>query len=161
MNIAVLIICLIIMLLGLAGAVLPVLPGIPVIWLAMLAYGWFMDWVPYGLTAMLVTGFLVILTVVVDQLATVLGARKFGASRAGMIGSVLGAVLGVIFFNIIGLILGAFFGAVAGELTFGGRNLRESMNSGLGALLGFLAGSLFKFALGMGLIVYFLYAIIF
>lgn len=161
MNIVMLILCILIMLAGLAGTIVPVLPGIPIIWAAMLGYGWYSGWLHYGLTAMLATGFLVALSVAVDQLASVMGAKKFGATRAGMIGSVAGAILGMIFFNIIGLILGTFLGAMACEMLFSRRNFSQSMASGAGALVGFLAGSLFKFMLGLGLIVYFLFAIIF
>ncbi|UQZ89891.1 DUF456 domain-containing protein [Deltaproteobacteria bacterium Smac51] len=161
MDIVVLILAFIVMLIGLGGTILPVLPGIPIIWISMLGYGWYSGWDKYGLTAMIVSGLLVALSVAVDQLASVMGAKKFGASRAGMIGSFVGAIAGAIFFNIIGLILGTFLGAMAFEMIFSGRNIRASLASGTGALLGFLAGSMFKFMLGMGLIAYFIFALIF
>lgn len=161
MSIAVFILCFLMMLAGLGGTVLPILPGIPIIWAAMLIFGWYSDWVHYGLTAMAVTGVLVALSVAVDQLASVMGARKFGASRAGMIGAVVGAIVGVVFFNVFGLIFGTFLGAMGFELVFSGRNLSQSLASGTGALVGFLAGSLFKFMLGLGLIAYFLSTLIF
>jgi len=161
MNIVVLILCIILMLVGLAGTVVPVLPGIPIIWIGMLIYGWFSGWVAYGWVAMVVVGLLVILSVAVDQLASVVGAKKFGASRAGMIGSFIGAIFGLIVLSLPGLILGTFMGAMLFEMAFSKRNFRESMASGTGALVGFLAGSLFKFMLGAGFIIYFLAAIIF
>lgn len=161
MNIAVLILCLIIMLLGLAGTILPILPGIPIMWVAMLGYGWYSDWAYYGLATMIVTGLIVILSLVVDQLASVMGAKKFGATKAGMIGSVVGAILGAIFFSLPGLILGTFFGAMAFEMAFSRQDLKNSLASGTGALLGFLAGSLFKFMVGFGFLVYFIFARIF
>jgi len=160
MNIAVLILCFIIMLLGLAGTILPVLPGIPIMWVALLGYGWYSDWAYYGLTTMIVTGLIVVLSLAVDQLASVMGAKKFGATKAGMIGSVVGALLGVIFFSLIGLILGTFIGAVAFEMVFARQDLKNSLASGTGALVGFLAGSLFKFMVGMGFIIYFIFALI-
>lgn len=161
MNIALLILCFIIMLLGLGGTILPVLPGIPIMWVAMLGYGWYSDWAYYGLTTMVVTGLIVVLSLAVDQLASAMGAKKFGATRAGMIGSVVGALLGVIFFNIIGLILGTFIGAAAFEMLFARQDLKNSLASGAGALVGFLAGSLFKFMVGLGFIIYFTFALIF
>ncbi len=160
MNIVVLILCFLIMLAGLAGTILPVLPGIPIIWAAFLGYGWYDGWAHYGLVTMVVTGLVVALSVAVDQLASVMGAKKFGATRAGMIGSVVGAILGLIIFNVIGLILGTFLGALGAEMAFSGRNFKQSMASGAGALVGFLAGSLFKFMVGMALIAYFVFALI-
>lgn len=162
MNIAVLVLSIIVMLVGLAGTIVPVLPGIPIIWAAILGYGFFSGWSQYGLTAMIVTGFLAALSIIVDQLASVMGAKKFGASRAGMIGAVVGAIIGIILLTpIIGLIVGTFLGAMMCELVFSRQDLKKAMASGTGALLGFLAGSLFKFMLGMGLIAFFLSAVIF
>lgn len=110
LSIVVLIICLLIMLAGLAGTVVPVLPGIPIIWLGLFLYGWYSGWAYYGLATMLVAGSLVILSVAVDQLASVIGAKKFGATKAGMIGAVAGAILGfIVGFGVPGLIVGTFF----------------------------------------------------
>jgi len=161
LDVIIIILAVLIMLVGLAGTVVPVLPGIPIIWVAMLGYGFYSGWADYGLTGMLITGFLVVVSVVVDQLASVLGAKKFGATKAGMIGSFVGAIVGLLILNIIGLILGTFLGAMIAELCISKHDFKRSMASGTGALVGFLAGSLFKFMLGMGLIGYFLYAVIF
>ena len=158
MDIAVWVICLLVMLAGLAGTILPVLPGIPIIWAGLLGYGLYSGWASYGLGAMAVTGFLVALSLAVDQLASIMGARKFGASRAGMIGSFVGAISGLIIFSLPGLILGTFFGAVAAEMIWEKREIKDSLASGAGALVGFLAGSLFKFMMGLGFIIYFIYA---
>ncbi len=161
MDIIAVILAIIVMLIGLGGTILPAVPGLPVIWLAMFGYGWYGGWADYGFKAMLVSGLVVALSIAVDQLASVMGAKKFGASRAGMIGSFIGAFAGLIIFNIIGLVVGTFLGAMAFEMLFSGRDLRSSMASGLGALVGFLAGSMFKFMLGAGLIAYFVCALIF
>jgi uncharacterized protein YqgC (DUF456 family) len=161
MDIIVIILAIIVMLIGLGGTILPAIPGLPIIWAAMLGYGWYSGWVDYGFTAMLVSGVVVAISIAVDQLASVMGAKKFGASRAGMIGSFIGAIVGLIVLNIIGLILGTFLGAMLFEMLFSKRNFKEGFASGTGALLGFLAGSLFKFILGMGLVGYFLFAVVF
>ncbi|MDR0881303.1 MAG: DUF456 domain-containing protein [Candidatus Adiutrix sp.] len=158
MDIVVWVICLLVMLAGLAGTILPVLPGLPIIWAGFLGYGLYSGWVAYGLGALAVTGFLAVLSLAVDQLAGVMGAKKFGASRAGMIGSFVGAVSGLIIFSLPGLILGTFFGAAAAEMIWEKREVKDSLVSGAGALVGFLAGSLFKFMMGLGFIIYFIWA---
>ncbi|MDR1922184.1 MAG: DUF456 domain-containing protein [Candidatus Adiutrix sp.] len=160
-DVLVLILAFIVMLVGLAGAILPVLPGLPIIWAAMLGYGFYSGWAHYGLPAMVITGLLVAVSVAVDQLASVIGAKKFGASRPGMIGSFAGAIVGVMFFNIIGLIAGTFLGAMVCEIIFEKRDLKAAVNSGAGALAGFMAGGFFKFTMGVVLIGYFIYALIF
>lgn len=161
MGIIAIILATLVMLAGLAGTVLPAVPGLPVIWAAMFGYGWYSGWADYGFTAMLVSGITVAISIAVDQLASVMGAKKFGASRAGMIGSFIGAIVGLMILNIIGLIAGTFLGAMAFEMLFSGRSLGQGMASGAGALVGFLAGSFFKFMLGAGLVAYFLFAVIF
>jgi uncharacterized protein YqgC (DUF456 family) len=161
MDIAVFIIAILVMLAGLGGTILPAVPGLPIMWAAMFGYGWYSDWADFGFSAMLLSGIVVAVSIAVDQLASVMGAKKFGASRAGMIGSFIGAIAGFLVLNIIGLILGTFFGALAFEMLFSNRNLKEGMASGTGALVGFLAGSFFKFVLGAGLFAYFLFAVIF
>jgi uncharacterized protein YqgC (DUF456 family) len=161
MDIIIIILAVMLMLIGLGGTILPAVPGLPVIWLVMFAYGWYSGWADYGSTAMLASGIVVAISIAVDQLASVMGAKKFGASRAGMIGSFIGAIAGLLIFNIIGLIAGTFLGAMLSEMLFSGRNFREGFASGTGALLGFLAGSFFKFMLGVGLLGYFLFAVVF
>jgi uncharacterized protein YqgC (DUF456 family) len=158
MEVAVFALALLLLLAGLAGTLLPVIPGLPLMWLTLVGYGWFTGWQAYGFTGLLVTGLVVLLSLVVDHAAAVLGAKTFGASRAGLIGAFLGGLLGLIFFSLPGLILGVFLGAMALELLVSRRNLGEALTAGIGALLGFLAGSLFKFMLGLGLLGFFVLA---
>jgi uncharacterized protein YqgC (DUF456 family) len=118
-----------------------------------LGYGWFTGWSAYGAPFLTVTGLLVLLSMVLDYAASAFGAKKFGASRPGLVGAVAGGILGLIFFSLPGLILGIFLGAMALEILVSRRDLGAALTAGVGALLGFLAGSLFKFMLGvMGLL---------
>ncbi|MDR1081982.1 MAG: DUF456 domain-containing protein [Deltaproteobacteria bacterium] len=139
----------ILMLAGAAGAFVPIIPGRPLNWLVLLGYGFWSDWGPYGFWTMLWAGLAVAVGLVCDQLAGAMGAKKFGSSRAGMIGAFVGAILGVIFLNIPGLILGTFFGAMLAEIWFDRKEAAAAADSGLGALLGCLAGGVFKFVISI------------
>ncbi len=86
---------------------------------------------------------MIVVSLVVDQLASATGANKFDTSRAGMIGSVLSSIASFVLFNLIGLILGVFLGAMICKLAVEKHDLKEALNSGTRALLSFLAGSLF------------------
>ncbi|MDR3204654.1 MAG: DUF456 domain-containing protein [Deltaproteobacteria bacterium] len=140
--------CLLIMIVGCLGSILPVIPGLPLIWGAYLVFGLYEGWASYGLWMMIIVTLVIGGSLALDQLATVIGAKKFGAGKAGMIGSVVCALLGLIFFNLPGLIIGAFGGAVVFEMIFNKTEFNLALKAGAGALLGFLCGSLFKFVVG-------------
>jgi uncharacterized protein YqgC (DUF456 family) len=82
------------------------------------------------------------------------GARRFGASRAGMIGSVIGGVLGAligtcaiplpVIGTIAGALLGTATGAVLGELAGGKKSLKETTGPATGAVVGRVLGTLAK-----------------
>ncbi len=82
---------------------------------------------------------LLALALVADNLALALGARRFGARRAGVWGAVLGALLGAIFLGPLGMVIGPFAGAVLFELA-SGRDGSEALRAGAGGALGFFLG---------------------
>ncbi len=92
---------------------------------------------------------------VLDFLVTVYASRKAGATRAGTVGALLGGIIGL-FFSLPGLLLGPFLGAVLAEGLISRRRLGEAMRAGVGAGLGFLAGTLGKGLLAVGLVLLFL-----
>ncbi len=149
-----------IMLVGLIGTIVPMIPGIPLIYLGFLIYGLFNHWIDYGAGAMAFWGVLTILSVVLDYYAGAIGAKKYGASRAGIWGAIIGGVLGILFLGFIGILAGPFIGAVTGELLVG-RSGNSALRSGWGTLIGFLAGSLFKIILALAMIGSFLWWVVF
>ena len=155
-----LIVSIVIIIIGLIGTMVPMLPGIPLIYLSYIIWGLASAWRDYGTTTMIILGFVTVASVLLDYYAGAAGAKKFGASTAGVIGAFLGAIFGIIFFNIPGLILGPFAGAVIGEM-IAGKPQKEVWRAGWGAFLGFLAGSFFKIIVGTILAIMFFYLIIF
>lgn len=90
-----------------------------------------------------------------DSLFALLGAKRFGCSRAAFWCSALGLFVGAFFFP-FGLLLGPFLGAFLGELLLTQRSVGDSAKSGAGALLGALLGMGAKFVvLGLMLLVFF------
>jgi len=145
---------------GLAGIILPFLPGIPLIFVGTLIYAFFTDFrevTPFYLYLFLG---LTIISFGLDYFSSVLGAKKYGASKYGIIGSFLGMIIGIFSLGLIGIIIGPFLGAVVFEL-FAGKKQSEALKVGFGTFIGFLAGSLFKLALGLTIIGIFIYQIIF
>lgn len=121
--------------LGLLGSIFPGLPGLPLLVVGAVVHkiilptylSWF--WI-----AML--GVLCLLSLVVELVGTVYGAKKWGkASRNGLIGAAVGGLLGI-FFMPFGLLLGPAIGAFVGEvLTY--RSMEESLRSAMGTGIGF------------------------
>jgi len=147
------------MLAGLVGSIVPVLPGTPVILVAAIAHRLYFgaagasNWVLASLVL------LTLLSFGFDYLASVLGARKLGATWRGVLGALAGAIVGV-FFSLPGIILGPFIGALLLELA-GGRQLKPAARAGFGALLGLLAGAVGKLAICVAMIALFLVNVIY
>ena len=82
------------------------------------------------------------------------GAKRFGASRAGMFGSIIGGVLGALIGTcaiplpvagtLAGALLGTAAGAVLGELAGGKKSIRQTARPATGAVIGRLIGTLAK-----------------
>lgn len=111
--------------------------------------------------ALLVMGALVAVGEVVEALLGSLVAKKYGASRWGMLGAFVGGILGVIpgtaIAPIIGSILGSFVGSAAGAILFEWlhrRNMKESLPAGWGALLGKLGATFLKVSIGFAIVTY-------
>ena len=137
-------IVLLIMFIGVMGNLIPGIPGTPLILAGALGHqlyfagqggvGWW--WV----AALAALG---LVALGLDYLATLIGAKKLGATWKGMVGAVLGVIVGVFMFPPIGLIVGPFVGAMGFEWAFG-REARESAKAGVGAVIGMALGVLGK-----------------
>jgi len=81
-----------------------------------------------GWSLLLTFAILTIVSLVLDYLGGVIGAKKYGATRWGLIGSIIGGIAGFFMGGIVGLIFGPFFGAVLFELIFG-KDLKGAFKS--------------------------------
>lgn len=127
------------MLIGLIGSVLPFIPGSPLILLGAFIYAWYTDFLVVTWGTLVILLLLTVLSQILDYLASILGAKKFGASRWGMSGAFLGGIIGLFSGGILGILIGPFIGALLLELLHG-QDLPASLKIGLGTLVGFLGG---------------------
>lgn len=141
---------------GIAGVVLPALPGLPLVFLGMLLAAWAGDFQQIGWGILVVLGLLTLLSVGVDVFATLIGAKRVGASRKALLGAVIGTFAGL-FFGPIGLFAGPFVGALLGEL-WHGRELGQAAKVGLGTWLGIVIGVVLKLGLAFAMLGLFLFA---
>ena len=158
-HILILIISLLIMLGGLSGIVFPVIPSTPMIWLGVFIYAVCDGFESINWLLLLIFAVLTIISLVLDYLGGIIGAKKYGATKWGMIGSVIGGIGGFFMGGIIGLIFGPFFGAVLLELIFD-KDITGAFKSGVGTLVGFLGGAIAKLAIGVIIIGIFIWKVI-
>ena len=141
---------------GLAGIVLPALPGLPLVFVGMVIAAWADGFEQVGAVTLTVLGLLTVVSLVVDFLATALGAKRVGASRMALLGAVIGTFAGL-FFGIIGLFVGPFAGALVGELLHG-REVGQAAKVGLGTWLGIVLGVVLKLGLAFAMLGLFAFA---
>jgi len=139
--------------LGILGCIIPALPGPFISWLSLLLF-FFLPEHEIGTTTLVLTGILMALVSALDYVVPVLGAKKFGSSREGIIGGMLGIVVGLFFFPPIGIILGPLIGTVVGDMIAGG-TFTKALNSGVGSLLGFIVGTSIKLIYSIAVLIIF------
>lgn len=152
------IIVLLIMFGGLSGVILPVIPSTPLILLGALVYAVCDGFKSIGWLLLLIFAVLTIISLVLDYFGSVIGAKKYGATRWGLIGSIIGGIAGFFMGGIVGLIFGPFFGAVLLELIFD-KDLKGAFKSGVGTLVGFIGGAITKLAIGVIMIGIFIWKV--
>ncbi len=130
-------------LVGLAGCVLPFLAGPPFNFLGLILLCLARGWDTFSPNFLIAMGALTLLTMVLDYVLPLAGAKKYGSTKRGFWGAIIGMAAGVLFFPPFGMIAGAFLGAVAGELT-AGKNKTEALRAGWGAFVGFLFALVLK-----------------
>lgn len=144
---------------GVAGSILPGIPSTPLVLIAAIGHKLYFGATGAGWVTMTLLIGLTLLSILMDYLATLVGARKLGATWRGTVGAVAGCLIGL-FFSLPGVILGPFLGATAFELA-GGRSWNESGRAGIGATLGLLAGAIGKVACCVAMMAVFAISVIY
>jgi hypothetical protein len=127
---------------GVAGVVLPALPGVLFVLAGIVLAAWIDDFTRISGWTVGIIAVLAVVGWVADYAATLLGAKKAGASKLAIAGAAIGTVLGV-FAGLIGLLIFPFIGATLGEY-LNQRDARNAGKVGLGTWLGLLVGTVVK-----------------
>lgn len=139
---------------GFAGLLVPALPGVLLLFAGLVMAAWAEGFVHVGWPTLTVLGLLTATAYLLDFLAGLLGAKRFGAGRTGLVGSVAGTVLGLPF-GLAGIVIGPFVGAVLGEL-YANRDLRSAGMAGLGVWIGIAVGTAARVAIAFMMVGIFL-----
>lgn len=138
---------------GIMGCIVPGIPG-PLVSFSSLLLFFLIPGMEVGTFALIIWGLFAVAGSAVDMVVPVLGAKKFGSSREGIIGGSLGIIVGLFFFPPFGIILGPLVGTIVGDMIAGG-NFKKALNSGMGSLLGFLVGTTMKLIYCVAVLMFF------
>ena len=154
MEIVLIIISFLLVILGIVGSFIPIIPSPISGWLGLLILHQvsFLEAQYYFLA---ITFAIAISVFILDYFIHSIGAKKFGGSNAGVIGSTIGLVIGIFLFGPIGILFGSFFGALIGELTVNINNIRIALLAAIGTLIGYLGGVLLKLSVSLFFLVKF------
>jgi uncharacterized protein YqgC (DUF456 family) len=148
----------ILMLLGLAGSILPILPGPPLSFIGIFLLALIKHFSPpLTLTFVIVLAVVTILVISLDYIIPLLGAKRYGASKWGVWGSVFGMAIGL-FWSPFAMLLGAFIGAVLVEW-FVGKKKGEALRAGWGVVMGTLLATILRLGVSGMMTYYFVRAL--
>lgn len=129
--------------LGVVGSFLPVLPGPLTSWAGLLTLH-FIDAIPMDRIFLIITLVIAIIIWFLDYVIPVIGAKQFGGSKYGIIGTSIGLLVGLIAPIPFGIVIGPFFGALLGEFINKSKS-KTAVKAALGSFIGFLTSTFIKF----------------
>lgn len=141
---------------GAIGCVLPILPGHLILIIAAVAHRLMLGAEGSGLQwwSFLILGLFAALSQTLEMISGAAGTKWFGGTRWGALGALAGAIVGM-FFMPFGLLAGPLVGAFVCEIGFAKRETHHAAISGVGSVVGTLAGMGIKIAIGVLMIVWF------
>ena len=159
MDIFLLILGLILCLLGIVGSFSPIIPGPITSWFGLLVIH-FSKLIPFDNQFLFITFLIAALIFGLDLIIPILGLKKLGGSKKGLIGSTIGLLLGLFLAGPLGLLIGSFFGAISGEFV-NNNSLKKSLRPAMGTFIGMAVGTTIKFltsTIFLGLYFYIVYS---
>lgn len=148
----------ILILLGLAGSIFPILPGPPLSFIGLFLLSLAKNFSPpLTPTFVIVMAVVTILITAFDHIIPLIGAKRYGASKWGVLGSVVGMMIGI-FWPPIGMLVGAFVGAVVTEWLIH-KKKGEALRAGWGVVVGIFWGMILKLGVSGMMAYYFIRAL--
>ncbi len=160
------IVAILLVVVGIAGTVLPMLPGVPLVFAGLLLAAWHGGFDQVSILTMVIIGAIAAMAWAVNFFASVVTAKKVGASKYALWGAGIGAIVGIAG-GIVGLIIGPAIGAIIGELIShisASKEATTDVNTaklttvGIAAGLGFVLALAIKIVLVLAMLAVFAYA---
>ncbi len=147
-----------VLIVGLAGTVLPAVPGTLFVLAGIVLGAWIDGFARVGWGALGVVGALAMLAWVLDYVASLMGARRAGASRQAIVGAALGTLAGIVM-GLVGVLFMPLVGAAIGEF-MARQDPQRAPRVGVATGLGIPAGLLSKVVIAFMMIGLFVAALL-
>ncbi len=134
-----LLIAIVLMVPGLGLVLLPMVPAIPYLFLVALCFGLIDGFVHVTVFNFWILGGIVIISILIDQLAGIVGAKYGGASKKALLFGFAGGLIGTIVLPPLGGLVGIFAGILLAELLLN-KSRRDAIRAATGALIGSATG---------------------
>jgi uncharacterized protein YqgC (DUF456 family) len=108
-------------------------------------------------TLVIILAIVTIIVIVMDYIIPLMGAKRYGASKWGVWGSVLGMAIGI-FWSPFAMLVGAFIGAVVVEWLIG-KKKGEALRAGWGVVMGTLFATILRLGVSGMMTYYFALAL--
>ena len=146
------IICLVV---GIIGSLLPVLPGVPISWLGLLFFYIIPD-ITIDYWFLGITLIVAIAIYVLQIMIPAMGTKKYGGSKAGMVGTTTGLIVGIFTPIPFAILIGPFVGAFIGEIV-NKSDSKTALRAAYGSFIGFLASTFMEFMVALIFFILFIY----
>jgi hypothetical protein len=143
---------------GIIGSIVPIIPGPPLSFVSLLFLEGARGGEQFTITFLVVMAVISVLVALIDNVLPIVGAKIYGAGKAGIWGAVLGLIAGIWFFPPLGIIFGVLVGAIAGEV-MAGKSFRRAWRAGLATFVGNLAAVILKLVFCFVIVYYFVAAL--
>jgi uncharacterized protein YqgC (DUF456 family) len=138
-------------------AIFFMLPGMIYIFVLALIFGFIDKFTNLTANELYILAGIAVLTIIIDQLAGIIGAKWGGARAKTFLYGIGGATLGIIIFPPLGVFIGLFIGILVGEL-MGKRSRNQAIKAATAGVIGTVTGIIINSVLAVifiGLFVWF------
>ena len=125
---------------------IPALPALPLMFLTVFGYAVVTKFSTLTIGNILVFAGIMLVSLIVDSLSGILGAKYGGAGKKSLLYGFIGMVLGVLLMPPFGSLLGLFTGVILSEILIY-KDHHKAIRSATGAVLGVVFGIMVNFAL--------------
>ena len=148
MEVLIIILGFLLLLIGFFGSIVPAVPGPLLSYIAILILSLFTSYQFTDDFLVMWIGIVIVVTAL-DYWLQVYGVKKFGGKQKAINGTLIGLIVGLLAPIPFGFIIGPFAGAFIGAYIEKKDDLTKAFIIALGALAGFLSGTILKLAVSI------------